>query len=141
MLCLVTGASQRVSAAGLEHICAERPVALKLRKFAYGFSDHVSRDLTLLRLGDGSAITTRKSRSGAAPSANAWRGADHRDFGDRIAILADDYENHPKETLQMYNPKSSKRMKFEPETVRAWVKIANSEVQRVAKLRATGEWF
>ena len=96
VLCLVTGASQRCSAKGLEHVCAERPVSLKLRKFAAGFSKHVDRDIVKLMVGDGSHKTTRKLRSKAAPSAQAWPGADQKDFGDRIAILAHSYRKRPK---------------------------------------------
>ena len=141
VLCLVTGASQRCSAKGLEHVCAERPVSLKLRKFAAGFAKHVDRDIIKLMVGDGSRKSTRKLRSGAAPSAQAWPGADSKDFGDRLAILAHDYRKQPRNLIASYDPKSSKRLTFEPKIVSEWVKVANSEIKRIAHLRTIGEIF
>ena len=76
--------------------------------------------------------------TGAAASATRWAGANHRDFGDRIFILADEYEHAPKETLNAYNPKSKNRLKFDPIIVRDWVRTANSEVRRAARARELG---
>ena len=74
MLCLVTGASQRVSAAGLFDICAELPVTLKLRKFCAGFVKHVDRDPDALRTGTCSAPRNRSTRSGNRLGATLGRG-------------------------------------------------------------------
>ena len=138
MLCLVTGASQRCSAAGLEHVCAEKPVRLKLRKFAQGLSAYVYRNKYDLLVGQHGNTTRRSTRSGAAASSTRWAGANHRDFGDRIFILADEHENTPKDTLSLYNPKSKSRLKFDPIIVRDWVRTANSEVRRAARARELG---
>ena len=101
----------------------------------------MNRDIRKLLTDGRSVAPTRVLRSGARPSATAWPGADHRDFGDRIAILAHDYKNHPKETLKLYDPASSKRLIFETKTVEKWVKQANAEIKRIAHLRAIGEYF
>ena len=136
MLCLVTGASQRVPSKGLDEIMAEPPVHFKLRKFADRMCQYFHRDRDEMRGEQAPGRTTRSGRSSHVTC--VWRGADKRDFGDRLFVLSEEHRSTPKDTKRLYNRQSSKRLVFCASKAKLWVKSANADVKRRAARREAG---
>ena len=101
LLSLVTGASSKVSTAGLTNVCFEPPVAFKLKRLCARLDDYVYRDIAQLRTGGTYGVpsgTQRSLRSGIV-SVSAWPGADRKDFGDNIVTLAEDFRTDKKDKI------------------------------------------
>ena len=69
-------------------------------------------------------------RSGKSKTVIAWLGAEKRDLGDRIYMLAHEYKNLPRETIEKYDPTSANALNFDAKKARKWVKKTNLAIQK-----------
>ena len=76
-------------------------------------------------------------RSGATKSVIPWAGAEKRDLGDRIYILATEFEQIEESIKEKYDKKSDKRQIFDVKKSAAWAKRVNSAIQK--KMQAKQE--
>ena len=83
--------------------------------------------------------TTRRSGN----TARSWPGADKRDMGDMLHVIAYEHLYDQKDEMKLYrkkskNQKDDDRLTFDTNAVKLWVKEANLEVQRRANRRRLG---
>ena len=69
-------------------------------------------------------------RSGKAKTVIPWLGAEKRDLGDRIYMLAQEFDDLPTEVTDKYNPVSKNALKFDAKDASQWAKKINAFVQR-----------
>ena len=72
-------------------------------------------------------------RSGTVKSVIPWSGAEKRDLGDRIYILASEFEEMDESIKEKYNKKSDKRQTFDVNKAAAWARRVNSAIQNRMK--------
>ena len=69
-------------------------------------------------------------RSGTTKTVSPRAGAEKRDLGDRIYILATEFEQIEESIKEKYDKKSDKRQIFDVKKSVAWAKRINSAIQK-----------
>ena len=135
ILSMVIGVCRNCSAADLHEQLAVKPANFKLREMAFRLSDFIFRDQTKIYLGGqtSSPGVTMNLRSGTVKSVIPWSGAEKRDLGDRIYILASEFEEMDTSIKEKYNKKSDKRQTFDVNKAAAWARRVNSAIQNRMK--------
>ena len=115
MLSMVFNVSRNCSAEKLFEIAAVKPISFKLRETAVRLSKFVARDHDDIFLGPQKTNPGGQMslRSGKSKTVIAWFGAEKRDLGDRIYMLAHEYKNLPRETIEKYDPTSANALSFD----------------------------
>ena len=143
MLALVTGASTKVSTLGLEQVCEEPPIAFKLKRLCSRLRQYVGRNEHELRTDPNSPDTQGDCvlRSGKTLAPSEWPGADRKDFGDNIVMLANEFASDTESRDKYIKKKgrnSESKSDFDVQGVQKWVKFRNSEIQRKIRERTSG---
>ena len=72
-------------------------------------------------------------RSGKSKDLIPWKGAERRDLGDRIYILAHEYERIDDAVKDLYKRKSEERLLFDVKDAVAWARRVNTSISKRCK--------
>ena len=135
VLAKVLRVSRNCAADKLHENLAVKTVWYKSREMASRLSKFISRDHDAIYLGDqtsGPEAGNMRLRSGKTKSVIPWAGADKRDLGDRIYILAHEFNEIDDSIKDKYNKSSPNRQIFDLKAALVWARKTNASIQKRA---------
>ena len=123
---------RNASASDLDNNLAVKPVNYRMCEMAKRLTQHFERDIELLYRGSHTCDlpNTMALRSGKTKSFKPWSGVEYRDLGDRIYVLAAEYDQIEQKTKDKFDKNSPDFLTFNPQKAREWARRVNAAVSK-----------